>query len=123
MNDNKSSSESKSSDNIIDLCSPDDISDTVDFSSTDEDQLVTPSRPHPYNVVADIQNAIIQRSFSAMYPDDNDSTTTPNNPVLSVITPLVDKYLGDVDNVTDELPSERRNLSIELEGTSDNGYH
>ena len=73
--------------------------------------------------MADINNAIAQRSFSAMYPDDKDSTTTPSNPVLSVITPLVDKYLDDIDTVTDQLPSEPRNLSIDLEDTNHTGYH
>ena len=119
VNNAKSSSDDKPSANIIDLCSPDNINETIDLSSSDEVQLVTPSRTRPYNVVDDIQAANAQPPFSAMYPKDNDPTNTSNHPILSVITPLVDKYLKDDDDITSQSSSEKRNLSSDLGNTND----
>ena len=119
VNDTNSFSDDKPSANIIDLCTQENINETIDLSTTDEIQPVTPCRNPPYNVVNDIQAAIAKPSFSAMYPIDDGSTNTSNDPSLSVITPLVDKYLQDDDDKSDEISSEKRNISFDLGNTNE----
>ena len=63
----------------------------------------------------DVQTAIGQSLFSAMYPEEIDHKKTSNNIIQSVITLLVDQHLENEASNTDELNPQCRNLRDKLE--------